>query len=274
MTDFSLPLDRPALMGILNVTPDSFSERGLNFDSAKAIEAGLQMARDGADIIDVGGESTRPGAAPVDTEDEWCRIAPVVGKLAKEGLVVSIDTRKPVVAERALELGAAIVNDVSGLRDPEMVSVCARSGCYVCIMHMRENPETMQIDPVYNDVVGEISGYLLGQAESAILVGVSQDRIWIDPGIGFGKTDADNLQLIRHLEAFAATGYPVLVGVSRKGFLGRLAGLGHELPVTQRLEATLAVQTVAQMKGARIIRAHDVVASRRAIEITKHIMSE
>jgi dihydropteroate synthase len=258
-------------MGILNVTPDSFSERGLNYEPRKAIEAGIQMARDGADIIDVGGESTRPGATPVEEEEEWTRVGNVVESLVKEGLVVSIDTRKPEVAAKALDLGAEILNDVSGLRDPKMTAVCAQSGCYVCIMHMRETPETMQRDPAYEDVVGEISGYLLHQAEAAIMAGVGKEKIWIDPGTGFGKTDTDNIHLIRHLEAFAATGYPVLIGVSRKGFLGRLAGRGHELPVTQRLEATLAVQTIAQMKGARIIRAHDVMASRRAMEMTRLI---
>ncbi len=259
-------------MGILNVTPDSFSDRGLHYEPQKAIEAGLQMARDGADIIDVGGESTRPGATPVEEEEEWKRVSTVVEALAKSGLVVSIDTRKPEVAAKALELGAQIVNDVSGLRDPQMTAVCAENGCYVCIMHMRETPETMQRDPIYGDIVGEISGYLLHQAESAIMAGVAKERIWIDPGIGFGKTDSDNVHLIRHIEAFAATGYPVLIGVSRKSFLGRIAGRGHELPVTQRLEATLAVQTIAQLKGAKIIRAHDVVASRRAMEMARLIM--
>jgi dihydropteroate synthase len=273
MIDYQLPADRPALMGILNVTPDSFSENGLHFQADIAIEAGLQMAHEGADIIDLGGESTRPGAASVDTEEEWRRVAPVLEKLTGAGLVVSIDTRKPEIAERALRAGAQIVNDVSGLRDQEMVKTCAQSGCYVCIMHMLGTPETMQINPTYGDVVGEISGYLLHQAEAAIVAGVAKNRIWIDPGIGFGKTDSDNLQLIRHLEAFAATGYPVLIGVSRKGFLGRLAGSGKELPITERLEASLAVQTIAQMKGARIIRAHDVSAARRAIEISRQIIA-
>jgi dihydropteroate synthase len=260
-------------MGILNVTPDSFSETGLNFERERAIAAGVRMAEEGADIIDIGGESTRPGAQPVPLEEEWRRVAPVIEALAKEGLILSIDTRKPEVAKRALDSGVHIVNDVGGVREPKMLAVCAACRCFVCIMHMRGTPETMQDNPVYKDVVGEISAYLLHQAESAVLAGVPKERIWIDPGIGFGKSDPDNLELIRHLEAFAATGYPVLVGVSRKGFLGRLGGFREVLNSDQRQEATLAVQTIAQMKGAKIIRAHDVQASRRALEITRKVMS-
>lgn len=273
MSSIELPPDRPALMGILNVTPDSFSDGGLHFRAEDAIAAGERMLEEGADILDVGGESTRPGAAPVDVEEEIRRTAPVVKALADRGAVVSIDTRKHEVGRHALDLGAKMVNDVGGLRDPEMVKLCGERQCTVCIMHMLRTPETMQESPLYDDVLQDVKSYLMSQATSAEHHGIEKARVWIDPGIGFGKTADHNLRLLNELDQLVETGYPVLVGVSRKSFLGKIAGRNRILPADERLEATLAAQTLAQSKGARIIRAHDVLASRRAIDVTAAILN-
>lgn len=253
----TLPPDRPAIMGILNVTPDSFSDGGEFFDSGTAIEAGLRMIDEGADLIDVGGESTRPGATPVPLEEELARILPVVQALATK-IPVSIDTMKPEVARAALDAGAFLVNDVSGLRDPAMVSLVEERKSGVCIMHMQGDPRTMQHEPTYGDVVAEVGEYLVSRAQS-----VRAGEIWIDPGLGFGKTFEHNMALLRGLDEFVGTGLPVLLGVSRKSFIGRMMG-GVE--VGDRLEGTLAVQAYAQMKGVRVLRVHDVRASRRAVE--------
>lgn len=265
-------------MGVLNVTPDSFSDGGRYPDATSAVEAGLRMFEDGADIIDVGGESTRPGADPVTAEEEISRVAPVVDRLVGEGLRVSIDTHKPEVAKVALELGAAMVNDISGLRDPDMVDLCAKAGCGVCVMHMLGTPKTMQAHPVYGDVVRDVREYLLHACALAEKAGVHKSDLWIDPGIGFGKTLAHNLELLRRLEEIVALGYPVLVGVSRKSFIGRVLGtteLGgdSQVPVDERLEGTLAAQVVAQMKGAKVIRVHDVKEGRRAAVVAGAILS-
>lgn len=250
-------------MGILNVTPDSFSDGGVHFSFQDAVDAAERMVEEGADIIDVGGESTRPGSEGVALDEELRRTIPVVEALAAKGIAVSIDTLKPVVAARALEVGASVVNDVSGLRDPLMMELVKESGCTVCIMHMQGEPRTMQQNPTYGDVVTEVRDYLVGQASA-----LEKERVWLDPGIGFGKTVEHNLALLNGLDVLVETGYPVLIGVSRKSFLGKLLG---GLPADERLEGTLAAQVVAQMKGAKIIRAHDVKEARRAIEITKAI---
>lgn len=278
MRGFAWPAGRPAIMGVLNVTPDSFSDGGRYPDATSAVEAGLRMFEDGADIIDVGGESTRPGADPVTAEEEISRVAPVVDRLVGEGLRVSIDTHKPEVAKVALELGAAMVNDISGLRDPDMVDLCAKAGCGVCVMHMLGTPKTMQAHPVYGDVVRDVREYLLHACALAEKAGVHKSDLWIDPGIGFGKTLAHNLELLRRLEEIVALGYPVLVGVSRKSFIGRVLGtteLGgdSQVPVDERLEGTLAAQVVAQMKGAKVIRVHDVKEGRRAAVVAGAILS-
>ena len=257
-------------MGILNVTPDSFSDGGLFFDAGKAIAHGLEMVAQGADLVDVGGESTRPGAPEVSIDDELSRVLPVVSSLVAQGVTVSIDTSKPEVAEAALGAGAAVVNDVTGLRDPDMIRICAESDCTVCIMHMLGTPRTMQQSPHYGDVCAEVLHYLLAAAEACAVNGIDQGRLWIDPGIGFGKTVHHNLQLLHGLEAFVETGLPVLIGVSRKSFLGHLTGGAS---ADDRLEATLAAQVAAQTNGARIIRAHDVRAARRAIDVTAAILS-
>ncbi len=248
-------------MGILNVTPDSFSDGGLFLDCGAAIEAGRRMMEEGADLIDVGGESTRPGAADVLAHDEIARVIPVVAALAGMGIPVSIDTMKPEVARAALAEGAQIVNDVNGLRADGMLELVSESDCGVCIMHMQGSPRTMQKSPSYGNVVSEVLEFLVGQTA---FVGGLPGRVWIDPGIGFGKTVDHNLTLLRNLREFVATGIPVLVGVSRKSFIGRVTGV--EDP-TDRREGTLAAQVWAQIQGVRILRAHDVRASRRAIDM-------
>ncbi len=255
-------------MGILNVTPDSFSDGGLYLDSSAAIQAGQRMFEEGAGIVDVGGESTRPGAEEVAEAEELRRVLPVVSALASHG-AVSIDTMKPGVAREALRAGATMVNDVTSLGAPEMAEVCAEAGCTVCLMHMQGTPRTMQASPNYGDVVREVRDYLVARAERAERRGISREKIWIDPGIGFGKAIEHNLALLNHLEVLVATGFPVVVGVSRKSFIGRVLG---GLPVEDRLEGTLATQVVAQLAGVAVIRAHDVLATKRAIEMARAIV--
>jgi len=258
-------------MGILNVTPDSFSDGGRHFDFDTAIEAGMSMVDDGADLIDVGGESTRPDADPVSVEEELTRTIPVIQALAIRGCHVSIDTMKHEVAKAALDAGAFLVNDVSGLRDPAMLELVQSRLAWVCIMHMQGGPKTMQARAVYADVVQEIRDYLIHVAG---LLALPSEQVWIDPGIGFGKTLSHNLALIRHVDRFVDTGYPVLIGVSRKTFIGRVLGSESEpLGIEERLEGTLAAQVYAQLHGAKVIRAHDVKASRRAIDLVAAIQS-
>ena len=246
-------------MGILNVTPDSFSDGGRHTDAHRAIEAGLAMVSDGAAVVDVGGESTRPYAEPVSEADELARVLPVVEGLVASGVVVSIDTSKPGVAAVALEHGAAIVNDVTGLRDERMRTVCAASGAGAVIMHMRGTPADMQDDPEYDDVVGEVAGFLAAQTRRAIESGVAIEGIAIDPGIGFGKSFDHNLELLRHLDRLTHLGYPVLVGTSRKGFLGRiLEPVRGPTEPSERDGATAATVAAAVLSGASILRVHDV----------------
>jgi dihydropteroate synthase len=264
---------KPLLMGILNVTPDSFSDGGVHYDAAVAIESGERMIAEGADILDVGGESTRPGSEPVSQEEELRRILPVVKALVDRGLTVSVDTMKAAVASIALRSGAKIINDVTALRDPRMAEVCAEAGCTVCLMHMKGDPKTMQQNPQYQNVMAEVSDFLAERAEAAQREGIAKERIWLDPGIGFGKATEHNLALLNQLDQIVALGYPVLIGVSRKAFIGRLLRTNQDpLPSEDRLEGTLAAQVLAQSKGASIIRAHDVLASRRAMTIAGHIL--
>jgi dihydropteroate synthase len=251
-------------MGILNVTPDSFSDGGLHFDPVEAIGWGSRLVEQGADIIDVGGESTRPGAEPVAAEEELRRTLPVVAGLAELGIPVSIDTQKSVVARAALEAGAKIVNDVSGLRDPEMASVVAGAGATVCIMHMQGSPRTMQVAPTYSNVVDEVLGFLLGQARAAQEAGIQEDSIWLDPGIGFGKTLEQNLDLLVSLGKFAELGHPILVGVSRKSFIGALSGVDDP---AERLGGSIACGLFAVSRGARILRVHDVKQTVQALAV-------
>jgi dihydropteroate synthase len=255
----SVPIERrfprPSVMGIVNVTPDSFSDAGVHFRPEAAVAAGWRMLDEGAAIVDVGGESTRPGAEPVTAADELRRVVPVLEGLA--GQPVSIDTAKAEVARAALELGAAMVNDVTALRgDPELAGVVAGSDAYLCLMHMQGEPRTMQVEPRYDDVVSEVAAFLEERLRFAVDAGVEEERICLDPGIGFGKTVEHNLELLRGLDAIAALGRPVLVGVSRKSTLGRLVG-GPDAR-TGTMAASVAAAVLAYERGASILRVHDV----------------
>lgn len=256
-------------MGVVNTTPDSFSDGGLFLDPALAVDRGLEMLDQGADIIDVGGESTRPGARPVDAEEEKRRVLPVVAALADAGGVVSIDTAKAEVAAAALEKGAGIVNDVTALADPGMAAVVADAEAGVVLMHMLGTPRTMQQDPRYDDVVAEVADYLGTRARVALDAGIAGDRICVDPGIGFGKTLQHNLTLLRELSVLAAGPYPVLVGASRKSFLEHLLG---PIPVEERDPVSAAVNVLAIAGGASIIRVHNVVMGLRTARVADAIV--
>jgi dihydropteroate synthase len=256
-------------MGVVNVTPDSFSDGGVHLEPSAAIAAARQMLEDGAAIVDVGGESTRPGSTGVSAEDELRRVVPVLEGL--EGLAVSIDTAKAEVARRALELGVELVNDVTALRgDPELAGLVAESGVYLCLMHMQGEPRTMQVHPTYDDVVGEVASFLEGRLEFAVRAGIEEELICLDPGIGFGKTVAQNFELLRRLDAITALGRPVLVGVSRKSSLGRI--LGDPTATTGPLSASLAAAVTAYERGATIIRAHDVREHVEALKVAAAVV--
>lgn len=257
------------VMGIVNVTPDSFSDGGLYFDAGRAVEHGRELVAAGAEVLDVGGESTRPGAEPVPVQEELRRVVSVVEGLS--GLAtVSIDTSKAEVAAAAIEAGASIVNDVTALRgDPGMAAVCAGSGVEVVLMHMLGEPRTMQEDPRYDDVVTEVRTFLTTRAEVAEAAGIARERIWIDPGIGFGKTVGHNLELLRRTDRFAATGYPVLIGASRKAFIGRIDGS----PEADRTGGTIAACLAAADGGAGMVRVHDVAPVAQALKVRDRIVS-
>jgi dihydropteroate synthase len=260
---------RTALMGILNVTPDSFADGGRYLAAEKAIAHGLKLAEDGADVIDIGGESTRPGARPVSAQEEIERVIPVVRALRRAlSIPLSIDTYKAQVARAALDEGADLINDVSALRlDPDMVSLAAAEKVPVVLMHMQGTPKTMQEKPYYRDVVEEVKEFLLSRIDFALQAGVGAERIIIDPGIGFGKNLEHNLALLRGLPAFAAIGRLLLVGPSRKAFIGKVLGLGPE----DRLEGSLAGAVAAVLGGAKMVRIHDVRETRRAVGIADAI---
>jgi len=241
-------------MGILNVTADSFSDGGRYLDPSAALDQALRLVEAGAAIVDVGGESTRPGAVPVPVEVELRRVIPVVRALASLRVVVSVDTSKPEVMRAALDAGAGMINDVRALRDPGALQAVAGSGAAVCLMHMQGEPATMQREPVYGDVVTEVKAFLEVQVQSCLQAGIARDRIALDPGFGFGKTLAHNLQLLRALPRLVAPGYPVLVGLSRKSMIGALT----ERPVGDRLAGGLALALWAVQGGASIVRTHDV----------------
>lgn len=263
------PGERTMIMGILNVTPDSFYDGGRFFDEGRAVDRALEMEEEGADIIDVGGESTRPGARAVSVDEEIRRVIPVVEALAKRLKVpISVDTRKAEVARLALEGGARIINDISGFGfDHEMVKVAARYRPLVILMHMRGTPETMQQDTTYKDLFSEIYRHLVERIEYALHEGVEWESIAIDPGIGFGKSYEDNLRIIKGLGEFRSIGRPVVVGPSRKSFIGHLLGLGPE----DRLEGTAAATAVSILKGAHIVRVHDVRAIKRVATVVDGI---
>jgi dihydropteroate synthase len=252
----------PVVMGVVNVTPDSFSDGGAWLDPDAAVARGRDLARQGADILDVGGESTRPGAEPVGATEELRRVLPVLEGLAVAGPRLSIDTSKAVVAEAALRAGATIVNDVTALRgDPAMAALLAERDCDVCLMHMLGEPRTMQRAPRYDDVVDDVKAFLSERLELAVARGIAAERIWLDPGIGFGKTIAHNLELLRRLHELVALGRPIVVGTSRKSFLGTLTGRGlHE-----RVPATIATNVLALAAGASVFRVHDVAEVRDAL---------
>jgi dihydropteroate synthase len=259
-------------MGVVNVTPDSFSDGGLFFEPGAAVAHGLELVAEGADILDIGGESTRPGAEPVAQERELRRVLPVVEGLAAElgsrAATLSIDTSKAAVARAALHAGAGLVNDVTALRgDPEMVEVVAESGAQCCLMHMLGEPRTMQREPRYADVVDDVKAFLAERLAFAVDAGVAEERVLLDPGIGFGKTLAHNLELLRRLRELAALGRPLLLGTSRKSFLGRILAGADEQPLdtAQRLPGTLATCVLAYERGARVFRVHDVAPARAAL---------
>ena len=265
LRDVSINLDAPIVMGILNTTPDSFSDGGAHADFASAVAAGLEMVQQGASIVDVGGESTRPGATDVSATEELARVLPVIEQLASKNAVVSVDTSKPQVAEAAVAAGAVIVNDVTGLEDAEMRSVCAANSVGVVAMHMQGTPRTMQRDPQYTDVVSEVNAYLIERAEACVEAGIARASIALDPGIGFGKTPRNNIDLLANLDTLCASGYPVLVGTSRKGFLGTiLEDVRGSTTPSQRDGATAATIALAVRSGVKILRVHNV---RLAVEV-------
>ncbi|MDH5263746.1 MAG: dihydropteroate synthase [Betaproteobacteria bacterium] len=260
---FALALDRPRVMGILNVTADSFSDGGRFLAEARAVGHGLALASDGADLVDVGGESTRPGAEPVPLEVELSRVLPVVRALAREGVAVSVDTMKPEVMRQAIDAGCAMVNDVNGFRADGAVAVAAASRVGLCAMHMRGTPATMQSDPHYGDVVGEVGGFLLERARALEAAGVARGRIAIDPGFGFGKAFAHNAALLAGLDRLAALGYPVVAGLSRKRMIGEITGR----PVGDRVAGSIAAALLAVQNGAQIVRVHDVKETVDALKV-------
>ncbi len=258
---------QPKIMGVINVTPDSFSDGGQFTEPGTAVAHGVRLAGEGAHILDVGGESTRPGAEPVGEAEELARVLPVVEGLAAEhlGVAISIDTAKAAVAEAALDAGAGIVNDVTAFRRaPELAGLVAGRGAVCCLMHMLGEPRTMQKDPRYADVVSEVKAFLEARLAFAVAEGVDEDRVWLDPGFGFGKTVEHNLELLRRLDELAAIGRPIVVGTSRKSFLGKLTG-GR--PEAERLPATIATNVLALERGASVFRVHDVAQVADALAV-------
>jgi len=266
----SLSLERTLIMGVVNVTPDSFSDGGLYEECERAADRALEMEAEGADIIDVGGESTRPHSRGISAAEEWSRLGPVLEGLAgKLRAPLSIDTFKPEVARRALAAGAHLVNDITGLEAPEMVETVARAGAGAVVMHMLGRPQTMQDNPVYEDVVGELIEFFTRRCRGAQDGGIPRESLIIDPGIGFGKNLFHNLEILRRLPEFLALGYPLLIGASRKSFLGRITGRGSG----ERLEASLGAACWAASAGAQIMRVHDVKETRLALAVVDAIRS-
>jgi dihydropteroate synthase len=262
--DRTLDLSRPVVMGVLNVTPDSFSDGGLFLSPTAAVEQGMRMVAEGAALLDIGGESTRPGADPVSEAEELERVIPVIERLrAATDTVISIDTSKPGVIRAAAAAGAGLVNDVRALRGPGALAAAAASGCAVCLMHMQGEPRTMQLAPHYHDVVGEVREFLSARAAACRSAGIEAGRIVVDPGFGFGKTVEHNLTLLRRLAQLAADGLPVLVGLSRKSMLGTLT----QRQAGERLAGSIALAVIAALNGARIIRAHDVAPTVDALKV-------
>ena len=260
---FSLSLARPLVMGIVNVTPDSFSDGGRFFKSGDAIAIAMKLVEEGADIIDIGGESSRPGAAAVTAEEELARLLPVLRAMRDVAVPLSVDTVKPQVMRAVLDEGAAMINDITALSAAGALEAVAGSDCAVCLMHMQGEPRTMQASPRYDDVVGEVRSYLGGRVRAAEGAGIVRDRIVIDPGFGFGKTVQHNFELLRRLGEFCDLGLPVLAGWSRKSSLGKVTGRTAD----NRLAASLAAATLALERGAQLLRVHDVAATRDAVTV-------
>jgi dihydropteroate synthase len=260
---FLLSVDRPLVMGVVNVTPDSFYDGGRHASTAAAIAHARRLADEGADLLDIGGESSRPGSDAVSLDDELARVLPVLDALRDLALPISVDTTKPAVMRAAIAAGASMINDITALAVPGALDAVAASDAAVCLMHMRGEPKTMQADPAYADVVAEVREFLLARAGACVAAGIARDRIAVDPGFGFGKTVEHNLALLRELGAIAALGFPVLAGWSRKSSLGRITGRGSE----ERLAASLAAALIAAQHGARIVRVHDVAATRDVLAV-------
>jgi len=257
------------VMGVVNVTPDSFSDGGLFLDPEAAVAHGRELIEAGAEILDVGGESTRPGAEPVGEDEELRRVVPVIEGLRDGSSRISIDTSKAAVAAAALKTGAEIVNDVTALRgDPEMAALCADRGATVVLMHMLGEPRTMQDNPRYDDVVADVKAFLAQRLEAAVAAGIEEDRVWLDPGIGFGKTGAHNMELLRRLGELRDLGRPLVVGTSRKSFIGKVDGS----PADQRLGGTIASSVLAATEGADVLRVHDVAEVRQALTVATAIL--
>jgi len=258
---FLLPLDRPLLMGVVNITPDSFSDGGKFLDPQAAVEHGRRLIEEGADILDIGGESSRPGALAVSDQEELARVLPVLKAL--KDVPVSVDTRRPAVMRAVLEVGASMINDIEALTAPGALDAVADSDCAVCLMHKKGDPATMQQDPRYDDVVGEVKTFLAARIAACEIAGIERDRITIDPGFGFGKSAAHNFSLLKRLAELAALGVPVVAGWSRKSTLGAITGR----PVTERLAASVAAALLAVQHGATILRVHDVRETRDALAV-------
>ncbi|MFC2540207.1 dihydropteroate synthase [Neisseria sicca] len=265
---FEIGLDKPKIMGIVNLTPDSFSDGGVYSQNAQtALAHAEQLLKEGADILDIGGESTRPGADYVSPEEEWARVASVLAEVAGWGVPVSLDTRRTVIMEKALALGGVdIINDIAALTDEGAVELLARQAdTGICLMHMQGLPENMQINPKYQDVVGEVARYLKERAAECIAAGIAPQRITLDPGFGFGKNLQHNIALMRHLpELMAETGFPLLIGVSRKRMIGELTG---EADVAERVHGSVAAALASVARGAQIVRVHDVKATADALKV-------
>lgn len=255
----------PYIMGVVNVTPDSFSDGGAYFSSDKAVEHGLRLAQEGADILDIGGESTRPGAAPVSVQEEIDRVVPVIAGLVETGKVISVDTRHAQTMQHAVAAGAGMINDISALsHDADGLDVAAKAGAAVCLMHMQGTPETMQQHPHYDDVTGEICAYLLQRIAACEVAGIPRSKIVVDPGIGFGKLLQHNLDILHNFVQFKALDVPVLLGVSRKSFIENIC---PGTPANDRLPGSLAAALWGAQLGADILRVHDVAATKQAIEV-------
>jgi dihydropteroate synthase len=264
---FSLVLERPLIMGVVNVTPDSFSDGGRFLSTHQAVEHARMLVEEGADILDIGGESSRPGAEPVGLDEELRRVMPVLEQLAQLPIPVSVDTCKPEVMRRAIAAGAAMVNDITALREPGALEAVAESQAAVCLMHMQGEPRTMQQDPHYQDVLTEVTAFLAQRVEAVRQAGIARERIVIDPGFGFGKKTGHNLELLRGLRRIAGLGQPVLVGLSRKSLFAKITGKA----VADRVSASVAGALLAAERGVALVRVHDVAATRDALLVLNAI---